>query len=221
MLTEGGAGVSDVTIIGAGNMARGIGSRLAASGVEVQIRAPTAAHAQSLAEELADGGGSATGQGMEGPLSGDVVVLATPYDGALAVTEQRRDELAGRVVVDITNPVDWSSFDRLVTPPDSSAAEGIAKQLPDSRVVKAFNTTFAGTLPAGEVAGQSLDVLIAGDDDEAKARVAALVKAGGMRPIDTGPLRRARQLEQLGFLHMVLQDRLGTSYGSAVKFLGP
>jgi predicted dinucleotide-binding enzyme len=62
-------------------------------------------------------------------------------------------------------------------------------------------------------------VLIAGDDDQAKEKVAGLVEAGDLRPIDVGPLRRARQLEQLGFPHIGLQDRLGTGFGSAVKFL--
>ena len=115
----------------------------------------------------------------------------------------------------------WSSFDRLVTPPDSSAAEEIAGRLPGARVVKAFNTTFAGTLVEGEVDGKPLDVLLAGDDDGAKAEVASLVEAGGMRAVDAGPLRRARQLEHLGFLHMALQDTLGAGFGSAVKFVTP
>ena len=123
--------------------------------------------------------------------------------------------------MDITNPVDWSSFDRLVTPPDSSAAEEMAGRLPGARVVKAFNTTFAGTLVEGEVDGKPLDVLLAGDDEGAKAEVASLVEAGGMRAVDAGPLRRARQLEHLGFLHMALQDTLGAGYGSAVKFVTP
>jgi 8-hydroxy-5-deazaflavin:NADPH oxidoreductase len=74
---------------------------------------------------------------------------------------------------------------------------------------------------AGEVAGEPLDVLLAGDDVDAKAQVAGLVEAGGMRAIDAGPLRRALQLEQLGFLHMALQDTFGGGYGSAVRFLTP
>ncbi len=86
-------------------------------------------------------------------------------------------------------------------------------------MVKAFNTTFAGTLVDGEVAGQPLDVFIAGDDADAKETVAELARGGGLNPIDVGPLRRARELERLGFLHMALQDGLGTGYGSAVKVI--
>ena len=86
-------------------------------------------------------------------------------------------------------------------------------------LVKAFNTTFAGTLAEGKVGGQPLDVLIAGDDEGAKETVAELVRAGGLNAIDAGPLKRARELEALGFLHMALQDKLGTGYGSAVKII--
>jgi 8-hydroxy-5-deazaflavin:NADPH oxidoreductase len=84
-------------------------------------------------------------------------------------------------------------------------------------VVKAFNTTFAGTLVAGEVSGQQLDVLIAGGDDNAKQKVSQLASDGGLRPIDVGPLHRAQQLEQLGFLHISLQQPLGLIFDSAVK----
>ena len=109
-------------------------------------------------------------------------------------------------------------MDRLVTPEGSSSAEEAAKLLPAAtRVVKAFNTTFAPTLVAGEAAGQQLDVRIAGDDEDAKKQVATLVETGGMRPVDVGPLKRARQLEQLGLFHMAVQDQLGSGFGSALK----
>jgi predicted dinucleotide-binding enzyme len=86
-------------------------------------------------------------------------------------------------------------------------------------VVKAFNTTFAGTLIDGQVAGQPLDVFLAGDDEEAKASVSKLVEDGGLRPIDAGPLRRARELEAAGLLHMSVQGTLGTGFGSALKIV--
>jgi NADPH-dependent F420 reductase len=158
---------------------------------------------------------------VEQRLEGDVVVLAVPYDAALQIAEARSGELAGKVLIDITNPVDWASFDRLVTPAESSAAEEIAKRVPGVAVVKGFNTTFASTLEAGAVADGPLDVLLASDDDDAKQQVADLVEDAGMRAIDAGPLRRARQLEHLGFLHMAIQEKLGSGYGSAVKFVTP
>ena len=134
--------------------------------------------------------------------------------------EHYGDQLAGKVVIDITNPVDVQSFDGLVTPPDSSAAEELAKRAPEgAKLVKAFNTTFAGTLAGGEVSGQPLDVFIASDDENAKQAVAELARAGGLNPIDAGPLRRAREIERLGFLHMAIQDNLGTGYGSTIKVI--
>jgi NADPH-dependent F420 reductase len=202
-------------------MARGIGSRLVAGKSEVQILAPQGEEAAALARELSAAGGSVSAASIQDPPSGDIVVLAVPYEAALEIASTRGEDLAGKIVVDITNPVDWDSFDRLATPADSSAAEEIAERLPEVSVVKAFNTTFAGTLVAGEVAGESLDVILAGDDDEAKAAVVQIVEDGGMRAVDAGPLRRARQLEHLGFLHMALQDKLGSAYGSAVRIVTP
>ena len=72
---------------------------------------------------------------------------------------------------------------------------------------------------AGQVADQPLDVLIASDDAPAKALITDLVQAGGLRPVDAGPLRRARQLEAIGFMHITMQNTLGTNWGSAVKFI--
>jgi len=210
-----------VTIIGAGKMGKGIGTRVVVGGNDVELIDSDPEAAQSLAEELARAGSGSAARGESGGrLGGEVVVLAIPYGVVADTVAQYSAQLPGRVVVDITNPVDFAAFEGLVTPPESSAAEEIAKLVPDGTpVVKAFNTTFGRTLVPGEVAGQKLDVLIAGDDQAAKQKIATLVEAGGLRPIDVGPLRRARQLEQLGFLHISLQDRLGTGFGSAVKFL--
>jgi 8-hydroxy-5-deazaflavin:NADPH oxidoreductase len=88
-------------------------------------------------------------------------------------------------------------------------------------VVKAFNTTFAPTLLAGQVAGEPLDVFIAGDDEDAKSTVATLVRDGGLRPIDAGALERSRQLEGLGLLGITLQGALGTQFGTAWKLVMP
>lgn len=210
-----------VTIIGAGLMGRGIGTRVVAGGNEVELIDTDPDQAGTLAQELAgQGGGSAGAIEAGGSIGGDVVVLAVYYPLIADVVRQYNDQLSGRIVIDIANPVDFETMDGLATRPDSSSAEETAKLVPEgTRVVKAFNTTFGNTLVSGEVAGQQLDVLIAGDDEGAKKTVAEVVEAGGLRPIDVGPLRRARQLEQLGFLHISLQDRLGTGFASAVKFI--
>jgi 8-hydroxy-5-deazaflavin:NADPH oxidoreductase len=212
-----------VTIYGTGNMGRGIGTRLVSSGQDVQILGSEREKAEELAEELR--GKAADGADVDAGSSGDdvegeVVVLALWYDPAKSLVSEQGDQLAGKVVADISNPVDVETFDGLVTPPDSSAAEEIAKALPeDAKVVKAFNTTFAGTLVDGEVAGQPLDVFIAGDDEDAKGKVSELAESVGLNPIDAGPLKRARELEALGFLHMGIQDGIGARYDTAIKVL--
>jgi NADPH-dependent F420 reductase len=206
-----------ITIVGTGNMARGIATRALAGGHDVTLVGTDRAKAEALAGDLgANGGGSVSAGDSVG---GDAVVLAVPYQAATAVLDAHRDELAGAVIVDITNPVDFSTFQPLALDAGSAAQE-IAGAAPEgAKVVKAFNTTFAGTLVEGAVAGQPLDVFIAGDDDGAKATVKQLVEDGGMRAVDAGPLARARELEALGYLHMALQDPLGTGFSSTVKVL--
>src|SRR3954470_13231283 len=200
-----------ITIVGTGNMARGIATRALAGGHDVSIVGTERSKAESLAGEL---GGSASAADAPG---GDVVVLAVPYTAAADVLATHRDNLGGAVIVDITNPVDFSTFQPLSLEAGSAAQE-IAGAAPEgAKVVKAFNTTFAGTLVEGNVAGQPLDVFIAGDDEAAKATVKQLVEDGGMRAVDTGPLARARELEALGYLHMAIQEPLGTGFGSGVK----
>jgi 8-hydroxy-5-deazaflavin:NADPH oxidoreductase len=204
-----------ITIIGAGNMGRGIGTRAIAGGHEVEILDRDPAEARALADQL---GGSASVLDPSGAFGGEVVVFAVYYPAIKEAVEQYADRLGGKVVVDITNPVDPETGDQLATPPGISSAEEVAKLVPQGTpVVKAFNTTFAPTLLAGEVSGQQVDVLIAADDDGAKQKVSQLVADGGLRPIDVGPLRRAQQLEQLGFLHVSIQEPLGLGFESTIK----
>ena len=205
------------TIIGTGNMARGIGSRVLAGGHDLTVVGRDAESARAVAEELGSNGTvktAVTGDAIDA----DMVVLAVYYPDARDAVEQYRDQLAGKVVVDITNPVN-DTMDGLVVPPDGSATEELAAIAPEARFVKAFNTTFAGTLREGQVDGHDLDVLIAGDDDDAKSAVADLARGGGLNPIDAGPQKRARELEALGLLHMSLQGTLNSGFASAVKLL--
>ena len=204
----------NVTIIGAGNMGRGIGTRLIAGGHKVTFVDANPETAQKAAADL-----KAEAATLDAPL-GDVVVLAVWYGTNIEIAKQLGSKLAGKVVVDIANPLN-STYDGLATAADSSSAEDLAKAVAaGAKVVKAFNTTFAGTLIAGEVGGQKLDVFIAGDDADAKAKVSQLVTDGGMRAIDAGPLHRARQIESMQLLQITLQGTLGTNWGSAIKILG-
>ncbi len=201
-----------ITIVGAGNMGRGIGHRMVAGGHEVELVDQNPEDSRTLAEEL---GELATSNRS---VTGDVVVLALPYEVVAGAVAEHREGIAGRIVIDIVNPVDWSTMETVTTPAGTSAAEETAQLVPEgTKVVKAFNTTFAKTLVAGEVDGQRLQVLIAGDDEQAKQTVASLVEAGGMAALDVGPLRRARMLEQVGLFHIGIQQQIGTGFASALS----
>ncbi len=175
--------MTHVSIIGTGNMGQAISSIVTTGGHTVE----------ALNRSDADK-----------PITGDIVVLAVPYPAVADVIAERGDQLAGKVVVDITNPLNFETFDSLVVPADSSAAAEIAAALPQARVLKAFNTNFAATLAAGTVGAVPTTVLIAGDDTDAKSLLADVVTAGGLRAIDAGSLRRARELEALGFQQLTL-----------------
>lgn len=127
-------------------------------------------------------------------VEGDVVILAVPHVALTDIVAERGASLAGKVVVDIINPVDFDTMDGLVVDSNTSAATALADALPDSKVVKAFNASFAGTRSGGTVGPLTTTVLVAGDG----------VTAGGL---NAAALRRARELEALGFLQIPLAAR--------------
>ena len=211
--------MSTISIIGTGGMAAAIGGLAAKAGHTVEVMSRDAAKARALAEQV--GAGATTGTFGAAP-AGDMVILAVPYSAVLDVVKQYGEELAGKVLVDITNPVasDHTSF---VTPGDSFGAQEITKAAPaDAKVVKAFNTQFSHVLAAGPVPGHPLDVFIAGDDAVAKARVLAFVESLGLRPMDTGPLPMARTLEHTCLLSLGLLTHSvkHTNFSIGVSLLG-
>lgn len=208
-----------VSIIGTGNMAKGIGTRLVSGWHKVSIHAKDEAKGNELAEHLKKISDAADVTVVPvGADTDEVVIVATPYSEIENVSKEYGG-LAGKIVIDITNPVDFNTF-QLIPEPGQSGAQEIAKILSEAIVIKAFNTTLAGPLQAGEVDGKELDVFIAGDDETAKAKVSELVKTSGMRPIDVGPLANARHLEGFGLIQMMIQDQIGTNWMSSLKFLG-
>lgn len=183
--------MTHVSIIGAGNMG------------------------QAIHRVVTSGGNSAevlTRADADKPVTGEIVVLAVPYPAVAGIVAERAGQLAGKIVVDITNPLDFETFDSLVVSADGSATAEIVEALPHSRVVKAFNTTFAPTLASGAVGGQQTTVLIAGADAEAKEQLTKVITAGGLRAVDVGSLRRARELEALAFLQITLAAAKATSW---------
>ena len=205
--------MTNITIVGTGDMALGIGMRAVAAGNQLQILSRNFSKATALAAEL-----RATVPGTLGDLpTGDIVILAVPYDAAAAVVADYGDALNGKVIVDISNPIDNSTMTGLAVPLDSSGAEEIAKAAPAAApVVKAFNTTFSASYAPN--ANQQLDVFLAGDDSDAKATLASFIESMGMRPLDVGPLSMARWLEGLGLIAITLAIKR-ENFESAIKII--
>ena len=194
--------MTSISIIGAGNMGTAIAAIAAKGGASVQLLAQDAEKTRTAATQA----GASVVAGVVGDaLTGEIVVLALPYPAVAGVLEQYQGQLDGKILVDITNPLDFATFDSLVVPADGSAAQVIAEAVPGARVLKAFNTTFAATLATGGVNGVApTTVLVAGDDAAAKEALIGLLVAGGVLALDAGALKRARELEALGFLQLTL-----------------
>lgn len=189
--------MAEISIFGKGNMGSAIGGNFEAAGNQV-----TYITKDTAIEKF-----------------GDIVVLSVPYPAIAGILAAHRDLFAGKIVIDITNPLNFETFDSLVVPADSSAAAEIAKKLPDSSVIKAFNTNFASTLASKKVAGaHPTTVLLASDDKEAKDKLVAALEGSGLAFIDAGLLKRARELEAMGFLQISLAaaDKISWSGGFGI-----
>ena len=189
--------MSSITLIGTGNMARTIGTLAVAGGNMVEVMGRDQSKADDLATAL--GGGTTAGKWGAVP-AGDIVITALLYAGVVPAVAEYGDALAGKTIVDISNPFN-AAADGLAIPDDTSIAQEVAEAAPASAsVVKAFNTIFGVVLAQG----RPLDVFIAGDDARAKARLAEFIESLKLRPLDVGGLNMAHWLEATGLVMMGL-----------------
>jgi predicted dinucleotide-binding enzyme len=189
--------MSSISIIGTGNMARAIGALAVAGGNTVEVIGRDRSKAADLATTLGDS--TTTGKFGAAP-AGDIVIVALRYADVVPVVTQYGNALADKVIVDISNPFN-ADADGLALPADTSIAQEVAKAAPaGARVVKAFNTVFGHVLEKG----RTLDVFMAGDDAQAKARVSEFIASLGLRPLDVGGLTMAHWLEGTGLVLMGL-----------------
>jgi predicted dinucleotide-binding enzyme len=196
-IRDGEQHMSTISIIGSGNMASTIGTLALGGGNAVEIVGRDAAKSAALARALGDG---ATAGTWGAAPAGDVVILAVLFDSAVPIVEEYGEALADKIVVDITNPFN-ATVTGLAVPDGASIAQLVAEAAPAStHVVKAFNTLFRAVLAAGG----PLDVFMAGDDAQAKARVSAFITSLGLRPLDAGDLTMAHWLEGAGLLSVGL-----------------
>ena len=175
--------MTTISIVGTGKMGRAIAGVAAKGNNHVQLLGP------------AD---------IDKPATGDIVILAVHYSTLANVIAARGEQLAGKVVVDISNPVNFETVDSLNVASDSSATAKIAADLPHSSVLKAFNTTFEAALWSGRVGREPTTVLVAGDAADAKMLLTDVITAAGLGVVDVGSLLRARELEAFGFLQISL-----------------
>ena len=197
--------MGDITIIGTGNMARTIGTLAVAGGNTVEVMGRDQSKADDLANAL--GGGATAGKWGAVP-TGDIVITALLHGGVVPVVVEYGDALAGKVIVDISNPFN-AAFDGLAHSEETSIAQEVAKVAPaGASVVKAFNTIFGVVLAQG----RPLDVFIAGDEAQAKASVAAFIDSLGLRPLDVGGLKMAHWLEGAGVVTVGLAGN-GVGHG--------
>lgn len=199
-----------VAIIGAGNVGRALATSIGRAGHAVTISASTPESARSAADEV---GASPADTNLAAVVDADVVIVAVPYVGAgEAVADEIRDAVAGRTVVDATNPVKLD-YSGLATN-GASAAEEFQRRMPRAKVVKAFNTIFAANQANPST---NVDAFVAGDDADAKRRVLDLVESMGFSPLDAGPLAAARQLEGMAWLNIGMNAANGWGWTSAWK----
>jgi 8-hydroxy-5-deazaflavin:NADPH oxidoreductase len=206
-----------LAIIGSGNVGSSVAKAAKGTGHEVVVAdLEGTENLGRLAEEL---GVATTTSNSEAVADSDIVVLAVPYGVAGDVATEIADQVGDRIVLDVTNPLkpDLSGLQTEGT----SGAELLQKRLPQAKVVKAFNTVFAGNQADPTVDGTQLDGFVAGDDPDAKKQVLHLLEEIGYRPIDVGPLSFARYLEGMAFLNIALNAKNNWSWQSGWKLVGP
>jgi predicted dinucleotide-binding enzyme len=206
----------DVTIIGAGNMGRGLAKQLSMAGHRVTVTARDLDKATQLASEFPDVSAAPAASALG---SSTVVVVATGFANAIAALQSLGD-LSGRVVIDITNPL-TDDYMGLTLGHTTSAAEQIAAAFPAAQVVKAFNTVFAQVLTEGpQLQGKQVPAYYATDSDKARQTARVLIESIGFAPVDAGPLKNARYLEPLGGLNIYFGYGAGVGTNIAPAWIG-
>ena len=186
-----------ITVVGASDSyARGFVTWAVAAGYHVTVVGPSRGQAEAFVRRI----DAAMAAGPHDPIADDIVFLAMPYTCVLDARDSYGRQLDGKTVVDLTTPIDPETFEP-IHPKAGSAAQEIKNAQPAARVVKAFHPRFVGPQDGRQNStAQTRDVYLAGDDAVAKHLVAQLFESGGLRSIDVGPLRRARELEAAGYL---------------------
>lgn len=205
-----------VAVIGTGNMGKGLAKLLADAGYQVVVGSRNAERAIQVAREI---GSSVEGkQNIDAVKDAQVCFLAIPFQRDNDTLLELRDHLSGKIVVDISNPLN-ASYDGLTTPATTSAAELIAGYLPASKVVGAFKNTLAAVFAEPLFAGQKSAVFVAADDQEAKQTVLNLIQSLPFSAIDAGALSVARTIENMSVLLIQVSQKYQYNWRAAYQIL--
>ena len=205
-----------IAIIGAGNVGTALATSLVRAGHEVVIASRDPEDAASAA---AASGARIASSNLAAIDGADVIIPAVYFPNLSEIAAEIATAAAGIPVVDVSNRISFGAAGPEIDTTTSNA-ETLAELLPGSPVVKAFNTLFASRQVDPIAEGTQLDGFVAGDDAESKSIVLELVRSIGLRPVDVGPLVRARQLEGLAFLNMALNIVNEGSWQSGWKLVG-
>ena len=212
-----------IAIIGAsGNMGSAIAKSLAKSSYRLLLFGKEEKKLKSLFKEIKQTNRSVSVEiiGCEADASweADIIIAAVPFGAEKELAEKIRQVATGKIVISISNPLN-ETYTGLVTDADTSAAEELQKLLPHSKVIKAFNTTFAGDFSQPVIDGKTVDAFIAGDDDEALETVSDLVRSAGFNPIKAGELAISRTLENMQSLLIRLNIKNNYNWIAGWKIL--
>jgi NADPH-dependent F420 reductase len=205
-----------IAIIGAGNVGRALATSAIRAGHTVTVSSSSGDSAATVARETGATAATSNNDAVEGA---ELVGIAVPYMAVVDLLDEIGPRLAGKIVVDATNPLK-PDYSGLATE-GTSAAEEIQARIPGARVVKAFNSALAARQADPTISGLKVDGFVAADDEEAKAVVLELLDQMGFHAIDAGQLAMARYLEALAFLNISLQSRHGWSWQAGWKLVGP
>lgn len=203
-------------IIGSGNVGTAVARGVTGAGHDAVVADLSEEGLAAIAEKAPV---QTTRSSRDAVAGADAVVLAVPFDAVEGIAADLRNDLAGKIVIDVTNPL-APDLSGLATN-GRSAAELVQQAAPEARVVKAFNTVLAANQADPSVEGTQLDGFVAGDDGEAKQAVLGVLEQIGFRPIDVGPLAAARYLEGMAFLNIALNASNGWPWGTGWKLVGP
>ena len=212
-----------IAVIGAsGNMGSAISKSLSKGNNRLLLFANEKEKVEAVVNDIKSSNASADVEALECPADAsweaDVIILAVPYGTEKEIAEKIKEVANQKIVISIANPLN-ETYNGLVTAPGTSAAEELQKLLPDSKVVKAFNTTFAADFAAPVIDGKQVDAFVAGNDQEAVNTVSELVKTAGFNPIVAGDLSVSRTLEDMQLLLIQLGMKYNYNWLAGWKIL--